>query len=102
MVGQPSAGPGTGAATVPGFGLNTPQSQVFQSGQGQLSGPGTAKIIDCANQAPEVDSYRRQECDAVNFVARNPAVRPAFQTRPTPTSSPMRGLASEGMTIAGA
>jgi hypothetical protein len=71
-------GNGTGAATVPGFGQRTPQSQVFQAGQGQLSGPGTAKIIDCASQAPDVDSYRRQECDAVNFVARNPAVRPAF------------------------
>jgi hypothetical protein len=71
-------GNGTGAATVPGFGQRTPQSQVFQAGQGQLSGSGTAKIIDCASQAPDVDSYRRQECDAVNFVARNPAVRPAF------------------------
>ncbi|MCB1934187.1 MAG: hypothetical protein KDI45_17185, partial [Candidatus Accumulibacter sp.] len=57
-------GNGTGVETVPGFGLSTPQSQVFQAGQGQLSGPGTAKIIDCASQAPEVDSYRRQECDA--------------------------------------
>ena len=71
-------GNGSGAATVPGFGQRTPQSQVFQAGQGQLSGSGTAKIIDCASQAPDVDSYRRQECDAVNFVARNPAVRPAF------------------------
>jgi hypothetical protein len=31
-------GNGTGAATVPGFGQRTPQSQVFQAGQGQLSG----------------------------------------------------------------
>ena len=45
---------------------------------GQLSGPGVAKVTDCSSQAPDADSYRRQECDAVNFVARNPSVRPAF------------------------
>jgi hypothetical protein len=71
-------GRGTAAATVPGFAATAPQSQYFQAGQGQLSGPGVARVTACATLPPEVDAYRRQECEAVNFVARNPSLRPAF------------------------
>ena len=71
-------GRGTAAATVPGYGATAPQSQYFQSGQGQLSGPGVARVTACAALPPEVEAYRRQECEAVNFVARNPSQRPAF------------------------
>jgi hypothetical protein len=71
-------GNGTGAQAVPGYGQNSTQSQYFQNGQGQLSGPGIAKITDCSTLPPDADTYRRQECDAINFVARNPAVRPPF------------------------
>jgi hypothetical protein len=63
---------------VPGYGQSASQSQLFQGGQGQLSGPGVTKVTDCAGQTPDADAYRRQECDAVNFVARNPSLRPAF------------------------
>jgi hypothetical protein len=71
-------GNGRAVATVPGFSATAPQSQYFQSGQGQLSGPGVARVTDCATLPPEADAYRRQECEAVNFVARNPSRRPAF------------------------
>lgn len=73
-------GIGTGNATtiVPGYGQSASQTQYFQGGMGQLSGPGVAKVTDCSSQAPDADAYRRQDCDAVNFVARNPSVRPAF------------------------
>lgn len=73
-------GIGTGSATtiVPGYGQSASQTQYYQGGMGQISGPGVAKVTDCSSQAPDADAYRRQECDAVNFVARNPSVRPAF------------------------
>jgi hypothetical protein len=71
-------GSGNAASMVPGYGQSASQSQLFQGGQGQLSGPGVTKVTDCAGQTPDADAYRRQECDAVNFVARNPSVRPAF------------------------
>jgi hypothetical protein len=79
-VGGAFQGIGTGSATaiVPGYGQSATQSQYYQGGMGQLSGPGVAKVTDCSSQAPDSDAYRRQECDAVNFVARNPSVRPAF------------------------
>jgi hypothetical protein len=73
-----SIGSGSSATTVPGFSATAPQSQYFQSGQGQLSGPGVARVTECATLPPETDAYRRQECEAVNFVARNPSLRPAF------------------------
>ncbi|MDP2759777.1 MAG: hypothetical protein Q8O64_05140 [Sideroxyarcus sp.] len=71
-------GSGNAASMVPGYGQSATQTQLFQGGQGQLSGPGVTKVTDCASQVPDADTYRRQECDAVNFVARNPAVRPPF------------------------
>ncbi len=73
-----SIGSGNAASMVPGYGQSATQTQLFQGGQGQLSGPGATKVTDCASQMPDTDAYRRQECDAVNFVARNPSVRPAF------------------------
>lgn len=71
-------GSGNAASMVPGYGQSASQSQLFQGGQGQLSEPGVTKVTDCAGQTPDADAYRRQECDAVNFVARNPSLRPAF------------------------
>lgn len=73
-----SIGSGNATAVVPGYGQSTSQTQLFQGGQGNLSGPGVTKVSDCANLPPEADAYRRQECEAVNFVARNPSVRQAF------------------------
>lgn len=79
-IGGAFQGVGSGNATsmVPGYGQSATQSQFFQGGHGQLSGPGVTKVMDCASQTPNADAYRRQECDVVNFVARNPGQRPAF------------------------
>jgi hypothetical protein len=71
-------GNGTGALAVPGYGQSSTQSQYFQNGQGQLSGPGIAKIADCSTLPPNADPYLQQECNAINFVAQNPTVRPPF------------------------
>ena len=71
-------GSGTATSIVPGFGQTANQSQLFQGGQGQLSGTGVTKITDCSSVSPNTDAYQRQECEAVNFVARNPSQRPAF------------------------
>jgi hypothetical protein len=72
---------------VPGYGQSASQTQYYQGGMGQLSGPGVAKVTDCSSQAPDADAYRRQECDAVNFVARNPQRQARFLDRPGHGSS---------------
>ena len=63
---------------LPAFGTLAPESGYFQGGQGETYGPGNAKVWDCANQAPVGDPVQRQECEAVNFLAKNPELRPQF------------------------
>lgn len=74
------SGINSGAASdkIPGYGTNPSETQFFQGGQGQLSGPGIAKMQNCATATPDSDPIKRQECEAVNFLARNPQIRPQF------------------------
>jgi hypothetical protein len=63
---------------VPKYGTNPQETQYFQGGQGQLSGPGIGKMQSCGSYTPGSDRIANQECEAVNFLARNPQVRPQF------------------------
>jgi hypothetical protein len=63
---------------VPKYGTNPQETQYFQGGQGQLSGPGIGKMQSCATYTPGPDKVANQECEAVNFLARNPQIRPQF------------------------
>ncbi|MEW5781794.1 MAG: hypothetical protein AB1800_05255 [Pseudomonadota bacterium] len=74
------SGINSGAASdkIPSYGTNPSETQFFQGGQGQLSGPGISKMQNCATATPDSDPIKRQECEAVNFLARNPQVRPQF------------------------
>lgn len=78
------SGINSGAASdkIPGYGTNPSETQFFQGGQGQLSGPGVAKMQYCATATPDSDPIKQQECEAVNFLARNPQVRPQFTITP--------------------
>lgn len=80
------SGINSGAASdkIPGYGTNPSETQFFQGGQGQLSGPGVAKMQNCATATPDSDPIKRQECEAVNFLARNPNTRPQFDLSNNP------------------
>ena len=69
-----------GAVTdkIPGYGMNPAETQLFQEGQGALPGPGVTKMQNCASYVPGQNKIANQECEAVNFLARNPDVRPQF------------------------
>ena len=69
---------GTVEDKIPGYGTNPSETQFFQGGQGALSGPGVTKMQSCASYTPGQDKVANQECEAVNFLARNPDVRPQF------------------------
>lgn len=69
---------GSAADKVPAYGTNPSETQFFQGGQGDLSGPGVSKMQNCATATPDSDPIKRQECEAVNFLARNPQIRPQF------------------------
>ena len=67
---------GQGASVVPNYTGAAPESSYFAGGQGSLFAPATGKISNCATGPQASTAYGQQDCDAVNFLARNPAVRP--------------------------
>ena len=69
---------GSAQQSIPKFGSSADEAGYFAGGQGQLSGYGVGKMQTCANQAPGADRLANQECEAVNLLAHNPQVRPAF------------------------
>lgn len=69
---------GAAAGKVPAYGTSPAEAQYYQGGQGQLAGPGIAKTQGCASYTPGSDPTANQECEAVNFLARNPQIRPQF------------------------
>ena len=66
------------ADKIPGYGVAPSETQYYQGGQGQLSGPGVGKMQGCAAYTSSGDKIADQECEAVNFLARNPQIRPQF------------------------
>jgi len=68
---------------IPAYGTAPGETQYYQGGQGSLSGPGVAKMQNCATSAPDSDPIKRQECEAINFLARNPQIRPQFNLSKT-------------------
>lgn len=69
---------GTAQGKIPRYGQDAPESNYFAGGKGDTAGPGVAKINACAGYTPGPDKMANQECEAVNFLARNPNVRPQF------------------------
>ncbi len=69
---------GVSAGTIPGYGTTPAETQYYQGGQGTLSTPGVAKVQNCAAYSAGSDKIANQECEAVNFLAKNPQIRPQF------------------------
>ena len=69
---------GTASDKIPAYGAKPAETQYYQGGKGQLTGPGIGKMQSCGSYTPGSDKIANQECEAVNFLARNPQVRPQF------------------------
>ncbi len=69
---------GTASDKIPAYGATPAETQYYQGGKGQLTGPGIGKMQSCGSYTPGSDKIANQECEAVNFLARNPQVRPQF------------------------
>lgn len=63
---------------VPSYGVAPLETGYYGGGQGDALGPGTVKISTCETATPNADPIKRQECEAVNFLAGNPDIRPQF------------------------
>ena len=69
--------PSTAQTNIPGYGGSvSTQSGYFSGGNGNIEAPGAAQITNCANAAPGSNQMANQYCNAVNFLAINPSVRP--------------------------
>ena len=63
---------------IPAYGQSAAEATYFQGGRGDTAGPGVNKVSACSTATPDSDLIKRQECEAVNFLARNPDIRPQF------------------------
>lgn len=63
---------------VPGYGVAPVEAGYYGGGRGDTMAPGAAKVSTCGSSTPSADPIARQECEAVNFLARNPDIRPQF------------------------
>ncbi len=62
---------------------NAPESALFQGGNGQPAAGGLAKVNNCQTGVPNPDNFLQQNCDAINFMVKNPATRPHISLPPS-------------------
>lgn len=86
---------------IPSFGASTStQSGYYGNGDGNIETPGAAEISTCANAAPSSDPMANQYCNAVNFLATNPSVRPQMAISPNdPLLQNTRAISQNANTI---
>lgn len=73
-----SAKSGASSTNIRGYGSTPAEASLFDGGRGQVNASGVQKMQTCATNPTAADNVDAQECDAVNFLARNPDVRPQF------------------------
>ena len=91
------------AGALPYYGTTAPESANFQGGRQLIGAAGTGKQIDCQTRQAG-SGFEQQECDAVNFMSKNPTSRPKFtldqKTDPVLTGS--RSVIQQPGTVPGA
>ncbi len=65
------------------YSTNAPQTNLYQGGNGDTISAGAGKITTCQTGALNPDPFLQQNCNAINFMAKNPSTRPQFSISPT-------------------
>ena len=68
----------TGTKTLPNYTTTAPESAHFGNGTGNVGAAGTAKMAECSTGGSSGSAFAQQECDAINFLSKNPTTRPKF------------------------
>lgn len=68
----------TGQQNLPFYNANAPESADFGNGMGAVGAAGSQKQITCQSYKAG-SAFDQQECDAVNFMTRNPGERQKFK-----------------------
>lgn len=79
----------SGGSNVPNYtNQDSDLTPLYGGGQGSLGPAGTGKEADCSTQPANPSAYWRQECDAVNYLAKKPQNRmPITASDPIVTGS---------------
>jgi len=64
------------------YSTNAPQASLFLGGNGDTLSAGVGKVTACKSGASNPDPFLQQNCDAINFMAKNPTTRPQFAINP--------------------
>ena len=93
--------PTTEQTNIPGYGGSvSTQSSYFAGGNGNIESPGSAQISDCSNAPPSSNPMANQYCNAVNFLATNPNVRPQITISPNdPLITNSRAISNNAASI---
>lgn len=93
--------PTTAQTNIPGYGGSvSTQSSYFAGGNGNIESPGSAQISDCSNAPPSSNPMANQYCNAVNFLATNPNVRPQITISPNdPLITNSRAISNNAASI---
>ena len=86
---------GVDTSKVPNYNTSPPQTSLF--GGPSLFQPGLDKINNCRTYTPTSDKVENQECEAVNFLAKNPYERKRMDI---PVTDPIRSMNSASLTNA--
>jgi hypothetical protein len=62
---------------IPRYSESNDNSNLYGDSHGPIQNAGSNRQSECQSQA-QADAYTQQECDALNFVTRNPSQRPQF------------------------
>ena len=80
---------GTIAATVNSFNPSyysysgtAPEAGYFMSGGGDTITPGAGKVTACQTGPVNPNAFLQQNCEAINYMVRNPTIRPQFTITP--------------------
>ncbi len=67
----------TGSAELPHYSTSAPETKHFQGGRNPIGEAGVSKQTECATRH-SLKGFEQQECDAVNFLVKNPTKRPKY------------------------
>jgi hypothetical protein len=91
--------PSNASNAVPNY--NAQKDSLYQGGKGNTSAAGTQQVLDCSVATPEqLSGYAGKQCDATNFLRRNPTTRPLItvgKSDPLITSAEARAAQGRDM-----
>ena len=83
------------------YSTTAPQASLFLGGNGDTLSAGAGKVTACKTSAANPDPFLQQNCDAINFMAKNPTTRPQFAISPNdPAIVKSRAIQANPATLA--